>query len=232
MTKKFYQFINQGTDDTELLIYGDITSLKWFEDDVTAFDFAKELQEVNNPLTVRINSYGGEVSQGLAMYSLLKNFKHKVTTVCDGFACSAASIVFMAGDERKLRSSGLLLIHNAWSSVCGDSNVMRKKADDLEKITKPSIDIYEQVSNLSRDKIKEFMDKETWITAEEALEYGLATEVITDEPKQSIDRSYLMHQVHMNKKLQKKLHTLQEAYNHLEGNKEKPRTGWDAFFGK
>ena len=112
----------------------------------------------------------------------MKDSKMKVTTICDGFACSAASVVFMAGDERIIKEASLLMIHNAWTFVQGDSNALRKQADDLEKITQASVNAYKSKATISEDEIKELMNNETWITAKEAVEYGFATKTeIEDE---------------------------------------------------
>ena len=221
---KFYEFKKVNEEETELYIYGDITSLKWFEDDVTSYDFAKELAQIDTDLKVRINSYGGEVSQGLAIYNLLKSFDKKVTTVCDVFACSSASVIFMAGDERIMNKASLLLIHNAWTQAVGDSNELRKQAEDLEKVTKPSIDIYVSSTGLDESKIREMMDEETWLTSDEALEMGFATKIIEDEPKQSINEMYLNHQVMENKKLAKQLKELNEKIKDLQSDP------WSEFF--
>lgn len=221
---KFYEFKKVNEEETELYIYGDITSLKWFEDDVTSYDFAKELAQIDTDLKVRINSYGGEVSQGLAIYNLLKSFGNKVTTVCDGFACSSASVIFMAGDERIMNKASLLLIHNAWTQAVGDSNELRKQAEDLEKVTKPSIDIYVSATGQDESKIREMMDEETWLTSDEALEMGFATKIIEDEPKQSINEMYLNHQVMENKKLAKQVKELNEKIKDLQSDP------WSEFF--
>lgn len=220
---KFYQFKNSETaDTTELLVYGDITSWKWAEEDVTGFDFAKELADVTTPnLVVRINSYGGEVAQGLGIYNMLKAFPGKVTTMCDGFACSAASVVFMAGTKRIMPKTSLLLIHNAWTFAMGDSNAMRKMADDLEKITQPSVEAYKAVSTLSEAEIKKLMDVETWITADEALAYGFATDVVEDEPKQELEKHYMFKLVTRVKELEQK---------QTADSPQKPKDAWSSFF--
>ena len=211
---KFYQLTNQDDFNAELYIYGDITSYKWYDDEVCAYDLAKELMEIGNTnLKVRINSYGGEVAQGLAIYNLLKDYKGTVTTVCDGFACSAASIIFMAGTNRAMPKSSLLMIHNAWSWASGNANELRKIAEDLEKITQPSIEIYKTVSNLDEETIKRMMDEETWITAEEALEYGFATVIVEDNPKQSLKDDILSKLVHSNKELTRQVKILKEEKN-------------------
>lgn len=204
MKNNFYQLTNVNEDSAELFIYGDITSYKWYEDDVCAYDMAKELESLGGKnLKVRINSYGGEVAQGLAIYNLLKTYEGEVTTLCDGFACSAASVIFMAGRNRIMPKSSLLMIHNAWTYAAGDANELRKIAEQIEKITQPSIEVYKSVSNLNEERIKQMMDDETWITADEALSYGFATEIVEDSPKQSLRDEMFAKIVLRNKELEK-----------------------------
>lgn len=211
MKERFYQLVNQSDQEATLYIYGDITSIKWFENDVCVYDLAKEIGELNGKkLNVRINSYGGEVAEGLAIYNLLRSYGGEVATICDGFACSAASVVFMAGKQRIMPKSSLLLIHNAWTRASGDANDLRKAADDLEKITQPSIDIYSSVSNLSEEEIKKMMDEETWISADEALSYGFATEVTDEEAMQSLEEGILAKTVMKNKELEKRIKELEK----------------------
>ena len=170
---KFLNFRKVNESETELYVYGDIRKKdiidKWFgtgEDVTEAFTLKDALASVDTPnLTVRINSYGGSVSEGLAIYSLLSEFKGHLKTIVDGFACSAASVIFMAGEERVVPENGLLMIHNAWTEARGDSNTMKKVAEDLEKITQPSLNIYVSKTGLSEEKVKEMMDREEWITA-------------------------------------------------------------------
>lgn len=211
MKERFYQLVNQSDQEATLYIYGDITSIKWFENDVCVYDLAKEIGELNGKkLNVRINSYGGEVAEGLAIYNLLRFYGGEVVTICDGFACSAASVVFMAGKQRIMPKSSLLLIHNAWTRASGDANDLRKAADDLEKITQPSVDIYSSVSNLSEEEIKKMMDEETWISADEALSYGFATEVTDEEAMQSLEEGILAKTVMKNKELEKRIKELEK----------------------
>ncbi|MBR5879013.1 MAG: Clp protease ClpP [Akkermansia sp.] len=185
MDKKFYSLVQNG-DTAELNIYGDITSYKWDESDVTAHDLSKQLTELAgvSSIDVRINSYGGEVATGLAIYNALKNHKAKVRTICDGFACSIASVIFMAGEERVMNEASLLMIHNAWSWAMGNANELRKQADDLEKITQASVNAYMAHSTLSEDEVKALLDAETWLLPSEALEYGFATSIMEEESKQ------------------------------------------------
>lgn len=219
MKERFYQLINVSEDSATLYIYGDITSIKWFENDVCVYDLAKEIGDLGGKaLTVRINSYGGEVAEGLAIYNLLKSYAGEVTTICDGFACSAASVVFMAGVKRIMPRSSLLMIHNAWTWASGDADDLRKAADDLEKITQPSVEIYTSVSNLDADEIKAMMDAETWIDADEALDYGFATEISEEAAMQSLEDGILAKTVFKNKQLEKRIKELEKA--------EPVKTGW------
>ena len=102
-------------------------------------------------------------------------------------------------------NSSLLLIHNAWTWTAGDSNELRKQADDLEKITQPSVEIYKSVATISEEEIKSMMDEETWITAEEALSYGFATEIQKVEAQQKAEDKMMYSLVMKCKQLEKKL---------------------------
>lgn len=227
--EKFYQWTNINEESAELYIYGTISSYKWSESDVTAYDLAKELSEQKGKkLLVRINSKGGEVSNGLAIYNLLRSHDAQVTTLCDGFACSAASVIFMAGSIRKMPRTSLLMIHNAWTYTSGDSNDLRKIADELEKITQPSVKIYKGASNLSEDEIKKMMDDETWINADEALSYGFVTEIVEDSANQSADDQMFVRFVNRYKQLEKENNKLNEKIKELEvpGHSD----AWASFF--
>lgn len=178
MKKRYYSLATEN-NQADIYIYGDIVSWPWLESDVSSYNLAQEiagLEDVEN-INVYINSYGGEVAEGLAIYNSLRRHKAKVTTVCDGFACSAASVVFMAGDERVMSNASLLMIHNAWFYTAGDANQLRKDADDLDTITQASINAYLDNVAITEEELKALMDAETWISASDALEMGFATSV-------------------------------------------------------
>src|SRR5690606_40921758 len=178
--KRYYSLVVQG-DEADIYIYGDIVSWPLLESDVSSHSLAKEIAGLEvDQINVYINSYGGEVAEGLAIYNALKRHKAKVRTYCDGFACSAASVVFMAGDERIMSASSMLMIHNAWMWAAGDANELRKEADDLEKINEASSNAYLEHINISKEQLKEMLDKETWLTAQEALDMGFCTTVVND----------------------------------------------------
>lgn len=186
--KKYYALATTN-ESTDIYIYGDITSWEWVESDISSYNLAKEIEEVESEvINVYINSYGGEVKEGLAIYNALKRHNSKVITYCDGFACSAASVVFMAGDERIMSSASLLMIHNAWTYVGGDQNELRKQADDLEKITKASVNAYLEYINIDEITLQTLLDEETWITSDEAVAMGFATNV-KEEKQNGISQS-------------------------------------------
>ena len=179
---KYFQLDKQGETAT-LTIYGEITSCPWFEGDTSSAMLSKQLEALNDvsKIDVYINSYGGEVAEGVAIYNALKRHKAKIRTICDGFACSIASVIFMAGDERIMNEASMLMIHNAWSCASGNAAELRKQADDLEKITTLSIEVYKANSNLTQEEIVKLMDAETWILPSEAIEYGFATSIAKAE---------------------------------------------------
>ena len=210
---KFLNFKKVNEFETELYVYGDIRKKdfidRWLgtgEDATDAFSLKNALSAVDTPnLTVRINSYGGSVSEGLAIYSLLSDFKGHLKTIVDGFAWSAASVIFMAGHERVVPENGLLMIHNAWTEARGDSNAMKKVAEDLEKITQPSVNIYVAKTGQSEEKIKEMMDREEWITSKEAYELGFSTTQVRKDSMQSLEADFVYNLVMKNKELQRKI---------------------------
>lgn len=181
--KAIYQ-LKVKDDKAELYIYGDIASdgYKWSDTDVSASDIINELQGVAaKNIDVYINSYGGEVAQGIAIYNALKRHKAKVTTYVDGFACSIASVIAMAGDTRKMYSNSLLMVHNAWTVAQGNAEELEKAAEDLKVINEATKQAYLNVVNISEEELKKMLDAETWITAEKAVEMGFATEVVAEK---------------------------------------------------
>lgn len=183
MNKKYFA-LERTEQSATITIYGDICSWAW-EDfgEMSANILSKQLEALGdvNEINVYINSYGGEVAEGLAIYNALRRHKAKVRTFCDGFACSIASVIFMAGDERIMNEASLLMIHNAWTWASGNATELRKQAEDLDKITQASVEAYKAHSSLKEEDIKALMDAETWILPSEALEYGFATSVAKTE---------------------------------------------------
>lgn len=247
---KYLNFRKLNEQETELYIYGDIRKKDWIDnwlgtgkEKTDAYTLKDALAQIDTPeLTVRINSYGGSVSEGLAIYNLLSDFKGHLRTVVDGFACSAASVIFMAGKERIVPESGLLMIHNAWSYAEGDSNAMKKAAEDLEKQTQPSVNVYVSKTGLTEEKVKEMMDHETWITSKEAFELGFATSLEkNNSAKQSLESNFVYNLVLNVKELEKKNKLCEEELTQLknqineqlletENNEDIKKDAWASFF--
>lgn len=189
--KKYFQLVKQD-ESADLYIFGDICKWAW-EDygEASGVTIVNQLKALDaKTINVHINSYGGDVSEGLAIYNVLREHPATVHTICDGFACSAASVVFMAGDQRTMASASLLMIHNAWTIAMGNAKALRKTADDIETITQASIEAYKRNATISEEEIKALMDAETWILPKDAVAWGFATDIDDDdddddEPKQS-----------------------------------------------
>lgn len=175
--KKYFQLVTEG-DTADLDIYGDISSWSWSGGNISAANLSRQLEELGDvsQINVHINSYGGEVAEGLAIYNALRRHKAKVVTTCDGFACSIASVIFMAGDERLMSKASLLMIHNAWTSAYGvNANDLRKLAEDMDAITARSKAAYLDRISIDEDELSELMDAESWISPDDAVEKGFAT---------------------------------------------------------
>ena len=191
---RYWELKNDLPDDeAELYIFGDIDP--WGSEgqknnpNRNASEIVQALQGLSaKHLTVHINSYGGDVKEGLAIYNTIKNSSMDVTTICDGFACSIASVIFMAGNNRIMNEASLLMIHNPWTIAIGNAEEMRKQADDLDIIAQASVEAYRANSCLLDDEIHALMDAETWILPEQALECGFATEV-KKKPDEGLQQS-------------------------------------------
>lgn len=184
--RKFWNFVKNEVENTgELQLYGEISDSSWWGDEVTPKDFKSDLDALGDisQLNVFINSPGGDVFAGQAIYSMLKRHKASVTVYVDGLAASAASLVAMAGDNIKMPENAMLMVHNAWTIASGNAGDFRKLADDMDKINASIRTAYlAKAPGLTEDKITELMDAETWLSAQEAVDYGLADEV--EDPKQ------------------------------------------------
>lgn len=173
----------QGTLD--LYIYGDVKAdgYDWWREEVirsetSANTFRDELAahpEVSQ-INIYINSQGGSVIEGTAIYNQLKRHPAHKTVYVDGFACSIASVIAMAGDEVVMPRNTMMMLHNMWMIVQGNAAELRKAADDLDKMNQAGREAYLQKAGdkLTPEKIAQMEDEETWLTAKECVEYGLA----------------------------------------------------------
>ena len=189
--KKYYSMdLNQDSREASVQIYGDITSRPWMESDVSAYLLSKQIAALDVDTNhVYLNSYGGEVAEGWAIYNALRRHPAQIHTYADGFVCSIASVIFMAGTERTMSNVSALMIHNPWTYASGNAADLRKSAEELETLGELSAKSYLRYVNISEDELKEMLDAETWITPEEAVRMGFATDIAEPEENGGISQS-------------------------------------------
>ena len=177
--KRFYNMVKQSNNSLDIDIYGDIGG--WYYEN-TIESLSEQIKRMDdiNEINVYINSYGGELAEGLAIYNALKQHEATVNTYIMGFACSSASLIFMSGDNRYISKASMLMIHNAISSCCGNSADMRAMAETLDKLNKAICNVYLDSVNISAEDIQNLLDEESFLGYEEAIEYGFATELFND----------------------------------------------------
>ena len=166
----------------EIYLHGRIASAQsWFSDTVTPKKFKQQLDALGDidTLDVYINSGGGEVFAGQAIYSMLKRHPAHVNAHIDGLAASMASVIAMAADTVYMPANAMMMIHNPWSKAQGDAKSFRKAADTLDKVAETCIAAYVDKSGMTNDEVLALLDAETWMTAEEAKALGFA-DVITN----------------------------------------------------
>lgn len=169
----------------ELEIGGVIAEDGWFDDDVTPKVFKEELMRGKGPVTIWINSPGGDCIAASCIYSALMDYPGEITVKVSGLAASAASVVAMAGDKVEMAPTSLMMIHNPATSVYGDHSEMKKAIKVLEEVKESIINAYERKTNLPRDDISKLMENETWMNAKKAVELGFADSIIGDEAPQA-----------------------------------------------
>lgn len=190
---KFMQLVNQDNNKAELYIYGDIVDYAFWENDVDANTVRNQLKDLQvSEIDVHINSYGGDVFTGIAIYNMLKNHSAKINVYIDACACSIASVIAMAGDKIYMPKNTLMMIHNCWTIAMGNSKELRKTADDLDIIMNTSIESYMSRVKITREELIELLDNETWLTAEECVEKGFADEVLTLKEEDRISQKAIL----------------------------------------
>lgn len=184
--EKFWQFKN-ATDGSELIIDGVIASESWFDDEVTPKEFREELSRHSGNITVRINSPGGDVFAGVAIYNMLAEHSGEVTVKVDGLAASIASLIAMAGDKIVMLPGSMMMIHQPWTFTTGNADDLEEVIESLKKIGESMTPIYATRTGLSEERVNELLKAETWMTANDAVELGFADEAV--EAKTTISDS-------------------------------------------
>ena len=177
--KQFWNIQTEG-QTSHIDLFGFVGGSKEFNDGFNETDFLNELRAIppDNALTISINSFGGSVYTALSIYSLLKNHKGQITFRIDGTAMSAATIITSVPNARVIMPRGaMMMIHKVSVGIYGNADDLKKTVEDIEKLEKNVLDIYAEKTGKSVDVIQALMDKETYFTAEEALEFGLVDEI-------------------------------------------------------
>lgn len=161
-------------EPAEIFIFEDIGMFG-----ITAQDFIRDLKAVKGrEILLHLNTPGGNVFDGLAIANSLKSHPAKVITQIDGIAASIGSVIAIAGDEVNIADTGFIMIHNAHGFAIGGADEMRKTADTLEKIDGTLSKVYADKTELTQKETLALMNDETWFTAQEAVDIGLADSVI------------------------------------------------------
>lgn len=200
---------NEEEDSAEITMYGEVVTDRphnfWSDEGndrlyIVLSEFLKDLEKVKerSKLTVRINSPGGDLYAGLAIMNRLSELKGDVTTVVDGLAASAASIILQAGKTRKVYNGSLVMVHGVSTFLFGSYNEeeLKETINKLNACNRAVVDTYAQKLKISKNEIQALMRKTEWMTGQEAIEKGFADELIEPEKNVSMsinrDRTYMV----------------------------------------
>lgn len=185
----FWRVVDAAASESgepEIEFYGVISEYSWFGDEVTPAKFKADLAKAGNggPVTIRINSPGGEVWAASTIRSIMMEYQGKITVRIDGLCASAATIVATAGDVVRMQDSAYFMIHEAWMIAYGNVEDFKAVIDFLKVTNQGILEAYQSKTNLGEDQLAKMMKDETWMTARQAQEYGFVDEVITASSKQ------------------------------------------------
>lgn len=179
-----------GVEERVLELDGTIASESWFDDDITPKMFKEELFSGSGPITIWINSPGGDCIAASQIYSMLMDYQGEVTVKVDGIAASAASVIAMAGNKVLMAPTALMMIHNPSMMAFGDHNDMAKAIDILDEVKESIINAYEIKTGQSRAVLSHLMESETWMNAKKAIELHFADGILEDSKKESPVEAY------------------------------------------
>lgn len=189
--RKFWKWTkNQETEERVLELNGTIAEESWFDDDITPRMFKEELLDGSGPVTIWINSPGGDCIAASQIYTMLMDYKAPITVKIDGIAASAASVIAMAGTKVLMSPTALMMIHNPSMAAFGDHRDMAKAIELLDEVKESIINAYVLKTNKSRAVLSHMMDSETWMNANKAIELGFADGLLEDEKKMISPESY------------------------------------------
>ncbi|MGC2873085.1 head maturation protease, ClpP-related [Ihubacter sp. mB4P-1] len=197
--KKFWKWTNhriRNQDSGEevaqrvLELYGTIAEESWFDDDITPQMFRDELFSGSDPVTIWINSPGGDCIAASQIYTMLMDYKGDVTIKIDGIAASAASVIAMAGTKVLMAPTAMMMLHNPATIAFGDHVDMEKAIEMLSEVKESIINAYEIKTSLPRRQLSKMMDETTWMNAKKAVELGFADDILSDEKLSSAAEAY------------------------------------------
>ncbi|MCD7824230.1 MAG: Clp protease ClpP [Oscillospiraceae bacterium] len=176
--KKFWNWVTNDAGERTLRLEGPIDSDDVWGDSVTPAWFRSELESGEGDITVWINSPGGSVFAAAEIYTMLRDYKGKVTVKIDAIAASAASVVAMSGDKVLMSPVAMLMLHDPATVAMGNTRDMQKAIETLDAVKESIVNAYHAKSGLSRNKISTLMSNETWLDAREAFKLGFCDEIL------------------------------------------------------
>lgn len=182
MKNKQFFAIQQLDRGADIYIFGDIVSYPWTElGEASGMSIVNQIKNLDvDEIRVHIDSYGGSVSEGWAIYNALRQHPAKIVAYGDGFVASAALFPFLAGDERIASSLSAYYFHQVMVAASGYASDLRAAADEAEKMTEIGINAFVERTGMDADQVRQMMQAETWMTPTQALDCGLATSITTD----------------------------------------------------
>lgn len=178
------QFNAAANGQTDLYLHGDVGESWWDDSGITAKKVIAALDEIEtDTVNVHINTYGGDVFEGISIFNVLRASEKKIVTIVDGIAASAGSLIFLAGDQKKMPDNTQLMIHNPWTYASGNANDLEKVVDRLRTTESAMTKTYMESFVGTEEEIKELLDSEKFMTADEAKTFGFVDEIITKEPE-------------------------------------------------
>lgn len=190
--KKFWNWARDADESGERVLYfdGEISDETWWGDEITPAMFKSELFSDKGDITIWLNSPGGDCIAASQIYSMLMDYPHNVTVKIDGIAASAASVIAMAGTKVLMAPTALMMVHNPLTIAIGDTDEMQKAILMLDEVKESIINAYQVKTNQSRAKISHWMDAETWMNANKAIELGFADGVLEDSKRHQATPTY------------------------------------------
>lgn len=185
----FWRFLDAAEGQEPVLeLDGVISEFSWYEDDVTPQMFQADLEKYGKggPITIRLNSYGGDVIAASRMHQMIRDYPGRVTVRIDGVAASAATVVAVAGDRVQMAETAYFMIHDpsmVFFGACINLETMERLAATLGTVKEGIINAYESKTGLSRDRLSRYMRDESWFDAARAADLGFVDEVLKGKPK-------------------------------------------------